>query len=102
MVDVLRCENAQDIVVISVPKEIKYIDFICIVTGKSQKHIEAIAQFVRRVYKQKMYKTDTIPKSEGANCRDWMALDLGKIFFNSYYLVYLVFFFQEIYRYTYF
>lgn len=73
----LQRENCVDVFVAAVPKELKYVDYICIVSGKSQKHMQAIAQFVRRVYKQKMHKNDLIPKLEGANSNQWMALDLG-------------------------
>lgn len=40
--------------------------------------MKAIAQFVRIIYKKKMEKSDVIPKLEGENSKDWMALDLGK------------------------
>ncbi|RZC36893.1 uncharacterized protein BDFB_005785, partial [Asbolus verrucosus] len=76
LVDVLRRENSEDIFVAALPKEVKYVDYICVVTGKSRKHMQAIAQFVRKVYKRKMYKSDLIPKLEGVNSTDWMALDL--------------------------
>ncbi|CAH1117485.1 unnamed protein product [Phaedon cochleariae] len=79
LVDVLKRENAIDIFVAKVPNEIKYVNFICIVSGKSQRHMQAIAQFVRRVYKMKRHQGDIIPKLEGENSKDWMALDLGNI-----------------------
>ncbi|KAJ8946248.1 hypothetical protein NQ318_004617 [Aromia moschata] len=76
LVEVLTCENAEDIFVAKVPNDIRYVDYICITTGKSQRHMQAIAQFVRRVYKLKRHKNDIIPKLEGENSPDWMALDL--------------------------
>lgn len=69
-----------------VPSEINYVDYLCIVSGKSQKHMKAIAQYVRRVYKQKRLEGDTIPKTEGENSKDWIALDLGK--YNLYIYIY--------------
>lgn len=72
-------ENAEDIFVASVPPEAKYVDFICIVHGKSQRHMQAIVEFVRRVYKQKRHKYDKVPTIEGAESKEWMALDLGNI-----------------------
>ncbi|XP_068903268.1 uncharacterized protein [Tenebrio molitor] len=79
LVDVLRRENAEDIFVASVPNDIKYVDYMCIVSGKSHRHMKAIAQFVRKIYKKKMHKTDLIPILEGEASKDWMALDLGNI-----------------------
>ncbi|XP_044266392.1 uncharacterized protein LOC123012497 [Tribolium madens] len=79
LIQVLHTENAEDIFVAAVPKEIQYVEYICVVTGKSHKHMKAIAQFVRMIYKKKMYKSDLIPKLEGENSKDWLALDLGNI-----------------------
>lgn len=36
LVDVLKKDNASDIFVCSVPKEIKYVDYMCICTGNRQ------------------------------------------------------------------
>lgn len=46
----------------------------------------AIAQFIRKVYKLKRHSTDIVPKLEGADSEDWMALDLGKIIDSQKYL----------------
>lgn len=79
LVHVLQIENAEDIFVAEVPPEIKYIEHICLVNGKSQKHMQAIIQFVRKVYKQKRNDGDVIPRTEGGESKDWIALDLGNI-----------------------
>ncbi|XP_055536906.1 uncharacterized protein LOC129725304 [Wyeomyia smithii] len=79
LVTVLRINNATDIFVCSVPKEIKYVDYICVVTGMSFRHMRGIAEFVRKVYKMKRRPEEIIPRIEGANSSDWMALDLGNI-----------------------
>lgn len=79
LVEVLRKDNADDIFVCSVPKELKYVDHICVVTGRSQRHRKAMAQFVRKMFKLKRRPGDVIPKIEGENSQDWMALDLGNI-----------------------
>nr|XP_023028625.1 mitochondrial assembly of ribosomal large subunit protein 1 [Leptinotarsa decemlineata] len=79
LVDVLKRENAINIFVAKVPQEIKYVDYICIVSGKSKRHMQAVAQFVRRVFKQKRNQGDKVPKLEGELSNDWMALDLGNI-----------------------
>jgi len=79
MVSVLKRENSEDLFVATVPPEYKYVDYICVVSGKSHRHMLAIAQFVRKVFKQKMHKGDLIPKLEGGNSNEWMAMDLGNI-----------------------
>lgn len=77
LVEVLLKDNAQNLFVCSVPKELKYVDYICVVTGRSYRHRKAMAQFVRKMFKLKMNNTDVIPKIEGEGSKDWMALDLG-------------------------
>lgn len=78
LVTLLERDKAKNIFVASVPKEYAYVDYIVVVTGKSQKHMSALATFVRKVYKLKRYPTDLIPKIEGENSKDWLALDLGR------------------------
>lgn len=41
--------------------------------------MKAIAEFVRKMYKTKRNKGDVIPKIEGKNSEEWMAMDLGNI-----------------------
>ncbi|KAK2580923.1 hypothetical protein KPH14_005991 [Odynerus spinipes] len=76
---VLEKDNAKNIFVASVPSEYTYVDYIVVVTGKSQRHMNALAEYVRKVYKLKMHKKDIVPKIEGAKSKDWIALDLGNI-----------------------
>ncbi|XP_011168957.1 mitochondrial assembly of ribosomal large subunit protein 1 [Solenopsis invicta] len=79
LVELLEREKAKNIFVASVPKEYTYVDYIVVVNGSSQKHMNALATFVRKVYKLKRHQTEQIPKIEGENSKDWMALDLGNI-----------------------
>lgn len=75
----LKRDNAQDIFVCRVPKKLKYVDYIVVTHGRSFKHMEAMAEFVRKMYKMKKGKSDVFPKIEGAGSEDWMAMDLGNI-----------------------
>lgn len=77
LVSVLRKEKAKDIFVATVPAEYNYVDYMVLVTGKSSKHLEALAEFVMKVYKKKRNSGDQIPKVEGKD--DWIAIDLGNI-----------------------
>uniref|UniRef100_A0A182PTV6 Mitochondrial assembly of ribosomal large subunit protein 1 n=1 Tax=Anopheles epiroticus TaxID=199890 RepID=A0A182PTV6_9DIPT len=79
LVTVLRLNSAIDIFVCTVPKDIKYVDYMCIVSGRSVRHMRGMAEFVRKVFKMKRNPTDIIPKIEGESSSDWMALDLGNI-----------------------
>ncbi|XP_041970580.1 uncharacterized protein LOC121726978 [Aricia agestis] len=79
LVDLLQRENSKDIFVATVPKEINFVQYICIVSGRSKRHLLALAEFVRKVYKNKCHKSDPIPRIEGKDSEEWMALDLGNI-----------------------
>ncbi|XP_014093368.3 uncharacterized protein [Bactrocera oleae] len=79
LVDVLRKEKAEDVFVCSVPKDLKYVDYMVVCSGRSYRHMLAIAEFVRHIYKVKRTKGEILPKIEGENSRQWMALDLGNI-----------------------
>jgi len=81
LIELLERDKAKNIFVASVPKEYAYVDYIVIVTGSSQKHMNALATFVRKIYKLKRHRNELIPKIEGENSKDWMALDLGKHIF---------------------
>ena len=76
--ELLKKDNAVNIFVCKVPKEINYVDYMCIVNGISHRHMNALAQYVRRVYKMKRNSDDGVPKIEGKDSNDWLALDLGK------------------------
>lgn len=55
---------------------------MCIVTGRSYRHMLGIAQFVRKMYKLKCHEKDILPKLEGEKSNQWIALDLGKLKIN--------------------
>lgn len=68
-----------DIFVCEVPEHLKYVDYMCVVTVRSPRHMKAIALFVREMYKLKRDETDLFPRLEGKGSEDWVALDLGNI-----------------------
>ncbi|XP_014471587.1 PREDICTED: uncharacterized protein LOC106742817 isoform X2 [Dinoponera quadriceps] len=80
LVTLLKLNKARQIFVVSVPKEYVYVDYIVVVSCMSIKHMKALATFVRKVYKLKRHANiDKIPKIEGSDSNDWIALDLGNI-----------------------
>lgn len=79
IVSILKSKNAEDIVVIQTDPSVGFAHQIVIVSGKSSRHLQALAGFIRRVYKKKMQKGDLVPHVEGKKkSEDWLALDLGK------------------------
>lgn len=79
LVQVLKRDNAENIFVCTVPKHLKYVDYMVVITARSVRHMQAIAEFVRKMYKVKRNKKDILPKIEGKNSEEWMAMDLGNI-----------------------
>ncbi|XP_050527259.1 mitochondrial assembly of ribosomal large subunit protein 1 [Daktulosphaira vitifoliae] len=79
LVEVLNKDNAIDIFVASVPHNVRYVDYIVIASGKSSKHLMAIAEFVIKLYKKKRGPMDLIPRILNKKPTDWIALDLGNI-----------------------
>lgn len=81
LIETLKTDNAKDIIVIEVPPELKYVDYLVIATGRSKRHLLGLAEYVRSVYKKKRDSTDRIPHIEGENSSEWVALDLGNFHF---------------------
>ncbi|XP_046746999.1 uncharacterized protein LOC124411724 [Diprion similis] len=79
LVDLLRKNNVMELFVAAVPPELAYVDYVVVVTGRSSKHMKATAEIVRRVFKKKRHSTDPVPRIEGKNCKDWIAMDLGNL-----------------------
>ncbi|KAA0203597.1 hypothetical protein HAZT_HAZT002655 [Hyalella azteca] len=79
LVEVLNLENAKDLVAIKIPAEMHFVDHMVIVTAKSQRHLSAIANVVRKVYNLKKHqKKDPALILEGRDT-PWVAMDLGNI-----------------------
>ncbi|KAK4297799.1 hypothetical protein Pmani_029803 [Petrolisthes manimaculis] len=78
LVDLLREENARDVAVIQVPPDMMYVEFLVLVSGRSKRHVEALAQLVRRAYLSKKHSKDPPLFLEGRGT-DWVALDMRNI-----------------------
>lgn len=60
-----------------VPPEMRYVGYMVVVTSLSQRHINALAETIRRIYKKKKNRKDPSLICEGKST-NWMALDMGK------------------------
>lgn len=78
LVEVLQKNNVSDIFVVAVPANIRYVDYIVIASGKSQKHLMSVVEFVHKLYKKKKRPADSVPKIVNKKPVDWIALDLGE------------------------
>ncbi|XP_056375773.1 mitochondrial assembly of ribosomal large subunit protein 1 isoform X4 [Hyla sarda] len=79
LVNLLRQENGKDLCVIRVPPEMKYVEYFVIVGGTSTRHLQAMAQYVLKVYKFLKGESDPHVHLEGKDTDDWMCIDFGNI-----------------------
>jgi len=85
LVNLLKEENCEEIVVISIPREIDYADQMVIVTCKSLRHLVSSATYVRKRFKMKNLKRrDIIPAAVKNHGQGWIALDLGNIILHLF------------------
>ncbi|ODN04292.1 Mitochondrial assembly of ribosomal large subunit protein 1 [Orchesella cincta] len=86
LIDLLRDENADEVVAITLPKEIDYADYMVIVTVRHNRQLVALATFVRKRFKLKDRKsTDRLPFFDKSVKHDgWVALDLGNIILHIF------------------
>nr|SVE73719.1 EOG090X0AI9 [Daphnia atkinsoni] len=78
-VEILGQQKLQNIVVIAVPSQLNYVDYMVITTGRSPKQMTAFAEFIRKISKRRCSESDPLPVIEGKSNKDWIALDLGNI-----------------------
>lgn len=79
LVHLLHREHLNDIATIAIPSELNFVDYMVITTGRSAKQMEAVAEFIRKVFKRRALPSDPLPVIEGKNNKDWIAMDLGNI-----------------------
>lgn len=80
LVTILEKENAKDIFVCRVPKDVKYVDYFVVCSSSNYRNMSALAEIVRKCFKEKNEgKIIGLPSIEGPRSRDWMALDLGNV-----------------------
>ncbi|KAK7508066.1 hypothetical protein BaRGS_00001031 [Batillaria attramentaria] len=79
IVTVLEDQNGVDVQVISVPPEARFVDQMVIVSGKSLRHMRAMASTLQWLYNRKRKKGDRDFRLEGKDCNDWLAMDLGNV-----------------------
>lgn len=80
LVDALRLENLKDIAVIAVPPALRYCDYLVLASAVSVRHLNAAAQFLKKLHKLKRNKDDPFITIEGEDkSNDWLVLDMQSI-----------------------
>lgn len=76
LVEYIKSNKGQKVVVIKIPPDLKYADLMIICSGSSRRHINGVAELIRKHFKHKLGATARAPLLEGVNS-EWVALDLG-------------------------
>lgn len=80
IVEILKEENMKDIVVIYVPPEIEYCEYMVIASVKSSRQLNAFSMYLNKVYKKKKNENDKFLQLEGREAdRTWRSIDMGNI-----------------------
>ncbi|XP_030045825.1 mitochondrial assembly of ribosomal large subunit protein 1 [Microcaecilia unicolor] len=79
LVALLRQENGRDICVVRLPPEMKYTDYFVIVSASSTRHLQAMTQYVLKMYKYMKKTEEPQIQLEGREAEDWQCLDFGNI-----------------------
>lgn len=64
-------------VVLKIPPELKYVDYLIITTCKSRRHIQGLGEIIRKHAKVRLNDMRKVPKLEGSES-EWIALDFGE------------------------
>lgn len=81
LVQALRSEKLAEISVIRVPEHAHYCDYLVMATTKSRKHMNAVIQLIRKLYKLKKRETDKhLEQAVGERTdSNWRIIDMGYI-----------------------
>ncbi|KAJ3026291.1 hypothetical protein HK097_006483, partial [Rhizophlyctis rosea] len=87
IVEVLKEERGQNLVVIDMKTKCDFTDFLVIVEGRSAKQVHALVDSVRRKAKRRVPKDTSLPPNvsvEGGGTEDWMVLDIGRFIVHAF------------------
>ena len=76
IVSSLEDDKAEDLTVIDLTEKSSLADVMIIASGRSARHVSAIADHLAQKVKE---KTGTAPKLEGLPNADWVLIDLGDV-----------------------
>lgn len=80
VVEFLREENASDIAVLEIPKEMCYVDYFVIATAMSPRHLGSMAEMINKLYKRTKKADQPFTVIEGKRvCDDWQCVDIGNM-----------------------
>lgn len=87
LVEALKLENMKDIAVIKVATELRYCDYLVLVTAMSPRHLDASVQFLKKLHKSKRHEGDPFVVVQGdKECKDWKVLDMKSIVLHVFLL----------------
>jgi ribosome silencing factor RsfS/YbeB/iojap len=80
VVELLNMEKMRDVAVIKIPAQLQYCDYMILASAISSRHLDAVTQYFKKMYKVKKDKNDPVLIIEGEKTsKDWKVMDMTKI-----------------------
>ncbi len=74
----LRRENCADVCVLKVDPALAYVDYLCVTTCRSHRHMVALAEYLNKVFKHKNNRGRGLTMEGVKSAKDgWVAIDMG-------------------------
>ena len=74
--DVLDENSAQDVIEIDIRGKSSIADYLLVASGRSNRHVSALADYVQRSLKERGFKDLIV---EGQKAADWVLIDAGDV-----------------------
>lgn len=79
--DVLEENSAQDVIEIDIRGKSSIADYLLVASGRSNRHVSALADYVQRALKERGMKELVI---EGQTASDWVLIDAGDVILHVF------------------
>ena len=79
--DVLDENSAQDVIEIDIRGKSSIADYLLVASGRSNRHVSALADYVQRSLKERGFKDLIV---EGQKAADWVLIDAGDVILHIF------------------
>ena len=79
--DILDENSAQDVIEIDIRGKSSIADYLLVASGRSNRHVSALADYVQRGLKERGFKDLVV---EGQEASDWVLIDAGDVILHVF------------------
>ena len=79
--EILDENSAQDVIEIDIRGESSIADYLLVASGRSNRHVSALADYVQRGLKERGFKDLVV---EGQEASDWVLIDAGDVILHVF------------------